>query len=77
MDIRKASLFRNNKNQAVRLPKDLEFEGVSEVTIRKEGNSLIISPVRASWLSFEHIEKADADFLIDRPNLMDDDRVQL
>ncbi len=31
-----ASLFKNGRNQAVRLPKELEFVGVSEVEIRKE-----------------------------------------
>ena len=41
-----ASLFKNGRNQAVRLPKELEFSGVSKVEVRKEGNSIIITPVR-------------------------------
>lgn len=38
---RKVSLFRNGRNQAVRIPVDLELPG-TEAFIRKEGNRLII-----------------------------------
>jgi antitoxin VapB len=38
---RKASLFRNGRNQAVRIPKEFEFSG-KEVLVRKEGKRLII-----------------------------------
>lgn len=43
-----AGLFKNGWNQAVKLPKGLglEFEGVSEVKVRREGNSIILIPVR-------------------------------
>ena len=37
-----ASLFRNGRNQALRLPEALEFEGTSEVEVRSEGNSIIL-----------------------------------
>jgi antitoxin VapB len=37
----------------VRLPQDFRFpEGVKEVRIRKQGDSLLISPVRPDWTSF-------------------------
>ena len=75
--MRKASLFRNNRNQAVRLPKDFEFKGVSEVIIRKEGSSLVLTPVRKSWASFADVDKADRDFLTDREDLLEDGRVEL
>lgn len=75
--MRTASLFMNGKNQAVRLPKDLEFEGVTEVEITKEGESIILTPKRKSWASFSDVEKADSDFLLDRPDLLDDGRVEL
>jgi antitoxin VapB len=75
MNIRRASLFINDKNQFIKLPKDFEFERVTEVTIRKEGNSLILSPVRKSWLSFELVEKADADFLQTRADVIGEDGV--
>ena len=33
MYMRTVSIFRNGKNQAVRLPKDMEFEGITELEI--------------------------------------------
>lgn len=41
---RKVSLFRNGRNQAIRIPKEYELEG-SEAIIRREGKRLIIEPV--------------------------------
>ncbi|HEX7180615.1 MAG TPA: AbrB/MazE/SpoVT family DNA-binding domain-containing protein [Thermoanaerobaculia bacterium] len=49
-------LFRNGRNQALRIPRDLELPG-HEALLRKEGNRLVIEPVRrpsllelaASW----------------------------
>jgi len=46
---RHAALFRNGRNQAVRIPRELEMEG-SEVLIRKEGDSLILTPIRKNKL---------------------------
>ena len=43
-EARKVSLFRNGRNQAVRIPVDLELPG-DEATIRREGSALIIEPV--------------------------------
>jgi antitoxin VapB len=42
---RSVRLFRNGRNQAVRIPRDLELPG-NEATIRKEGEALIIVPKR-------------------------------
>jgi antitoxin VapB len=42
---RHASLFRNGRNQAVRIPREFELEG-TEVLVRKEGDSLIITPIQ-------------------------------
>lgn len=39
-----AKLFRHGGSQAVRLPKAFRFEG-EEVTVRKEGNAVILEPV--------------------------------
>jgi antitoxin VapB len=41
---RHASLFRNGRNQAVRIPREFEIKG-TEVLIRKEGNCLILTPI--------------------------------
>lgn len=46
---RHASLFRNGRNQAVRIPREFEMEG-SEVLIRQEGDSLILTPIRRNRL---------------------------
>ena len=46
---RHARLFRNGRNQAVRIPRDFEMKG-SEVLIRKEGDSLILEPVGKAGL---------------------------
>lgn len=37
-------LFRNGKNQAVRIPREFELNA-QEVIMRREGNRLIIEPV--------------------------------
>ena len=41
---RHASLFRNGRNQAVRIPREFEING-TEVLIRKEGDCLILTPI--------------------------------
>jgi antitoxin VapB len=41
---RQVRVFRNGRNQAVRIPRDLELPG-REATLRKEGARLIIEPV--------------------------------
>ena len=43
-------LFRNGRSQAVRLPKELRFEGVTEVRVSREGKNLILEPIEEfSW----------------------------
>lgn len=46
---RVASLFRNGRNQAVRIPREFELEG-SEVLIRKDGRRLILEPLHGNRL---------------------------
>ena len=41
----RAKLFWNGRSQAVRLPKAFRFEG-SEVSIRREGDAVVLEPVR-------------------------------
>jgi antitoxin VapB len=41
---RTVRLFRNGRNQALRIPRDLELPG-SEALIRKEGSRLIVEPM--------------------------------
>ncbi len=42
---RKASLFRNGRSQAVRIPKEFEMPG-REVIIEKSGDVLVLKPVK-------------------------------
>ncbi len=72
-----AALFKNGRSQAVRLPKDFEFEGVSEVEIAKEGDTVILKPVRKSWASLIEVERADPDFLTERDDILEEGRVCL
>ena len=46
---RQVRLFRNGRNQAVRIPREFEIEG-DEATLRKEGDRLILEPIRTGKL---------------------------
>jgi len=50
---------------------------VTEVEIKRDGESLILTPKRKSWTSFSEVPVADDDFLIDRPDVIEEGRVQL
>ena len=46
---RHVRLFRNGRNQAIRIPREFELEG-DEAIIHKEGDRLIVEPVRKGRL---------------------------
>ena len=46
---RHVRLFRNGRNQALRIPREFELEG-DEAIIHKEGDRLIVEPVRKGKL---------------------------
>jgi antitoxin VapB len=46
---RHVRLFRNGRNQALRIPREFELEG-DQAILRREGDSLIVSPVRKGRL---------------------------
>jgi antitoxin VapB len=49
----RTSLFKSNRSQAVRLPKDVAFpEGVKEVEIFVDGKKRVIVPAGAGWDDF-------------------------
>lgn len=49
----RTSLFRSNRTQAVRLPKEIAFPGtVKDVTILKEGVARVIVPTAGLWDDF-------------------------
>ena len=46
----RTTVFRNNRTQAVRLPKAVALpDDVTEVEIRKVGRSRVITPVGSTW----------------------------
>lgn len=57
---RKVKLFRNGRNQAVRIPKEFELPG-EDALIRKEDDRLIIEPAKRKTLreALESLEPID------------------
>jgi len=46
-----AKIFLTNRSQAVRLPKEFQFQ-TREVFIRKQGEEVILSPRPADWSEY-------------------------
>ena len=66
---KRASIFRNGANQAVRLPQELRFPAdVKEVRIRKQGDGLFITPVKPNWSSFFTLQVDVPDDYLDTRN---------
>ena len=42
---RAVALFRNGRNQAVRIPREFELPG-SQALLRRDGDSLVITPIK-------------------------------
>ena len=65
MTERHVALFRNGRNQAVRIPREFEMDG-KEVLIRKDGDRLILTPIPRNRLmellaSWEPLEEGLAE----------------
>jgi len=56
---RRAKLFWNGRSQAVRLPREFRFEG-DEVEIRREGEAVVLEPVKKRGWPEGYWEKIDA-----------------
>ncbi len=74
---RHVRLFRNGRNQALRIPREFELEG-DEAILRKEGDRLIIEPVRKGQLlallaSLEPLAEEFPDIDEDLPQLDEPD----
>lgn len=49
----RTTLFKSNRSQAVRLPKDVAFpEGVREVAVLRDGQRRVIVPANSIWDDF-------------------------
>jgi antitoxin VapB len=60
---RRVRIFRNGRNQAIRIPRDFELPG-AEAIVRKEGDRLIIEPARPRSLLevLDTLDPLDEDF---------------
>jgi antitoxin VapB len=59
---RRVRLFKNGRNQAVRIPREFELPG-EEAILRKDGDRLIIEPSPPSLLSvLDALEPLDEEF---------------
>lgn len=60
---RHVKLFKNGRNQAVRIPRDFEFSG-EDAIMRKEGDRLIIEPAPPKSLiaDLAKLKPLDEDF---------------
>ena len=60
---RQVKIFRNGRNQAVRIPREFELPG-EDAVMRKEGHRLIIEPLQpTSLLNFlDTLSPIDEDF---------------
>lgn len=64
--VRVVPITKHDKNQVICLPKDMEYQGVNELEIIKNGDEIILRPVRPNWVSFADFEKADDNFMTER-----------
>jgi antitoxin VapB len=63
----KTRIFKSNRSQAVRLPKEVAFpESVKDVEITTIGNKRMIEPVGQSWDDWFKAPGVSSDFMIER-----------
>lgn len=72
-EMKRVSIFTNGRNQAVRFPRDMEYQEVSELEIIKNGDVITLRPIRPNWLSLEKVKQADSDFLTERKDVIVDE----
>ncbi|WP_139913448.1 type II toxin-antitoxin system VapB family antitoxin [Escherichia coli] len=70
--MRTVSIFKNGNNRAIRLPRDLDFDGVSELEIVREGTASFCVP-SGDLGSFAQLDRADPDFMAEREDVVSDE----
>ncbi len=73
---RTVSLFRNGRNQAIRIPVEFELPG-DEALIRKEGNRLIVEPKTPKKTLREVLDSLEPLTEEEWPDITDDDLLPL
>ena len=72
------TLFKSNKSQAVRLPKDVAMpDSVRRVEIIAVGNTRVIVPAGESWDTWFSAKGVTADFMETRDQPADQERAGL
>lgn len=75
---RTVAIFKNGRNRAIRLPVEMDFAGVNELLIEREGDTLMLKPIRPTWTTFaDNSENVDADFLLERETVLEEGRFSL
>jgi len=69
----RAKLFKSRGSQAVRLPPEFQFDDQEEVLIYRQGNRIVLEPVRRSWSpEFLALAGSEPDFsCLDEPPAVD------
>ena len=71
-------IFKSNRSQAVRIPKEIAFpDSVKEIEITAIGNKRIILPAGQSWDDWFDEPGVSADFMNDRKQPQDQIREDL
>ena len=71
---REVAIFRSNRSQAVRIPKDMEFpDDLKKVLVRRVGKAIMLVPKGAEWDVFLSMLPADSDFMAPADPLPPDD----
>ena len=71
----KTRIFKSNRSQAVRLPKEVAFsESVKDVEITAIGNKRIIAPAGQSWDEWLDGPGVSSDFMSERKQPEDQHR---
>ena len=74
----KTRVFKNNRSQAIRLPKEVYFpESVKDVEITALGNKLMIVPANQSWDEWFNRPGVSGDFMTARKQPEDQHRETL
>ena len=71
--MRTAKIFMTGRSQAVRLPKEFRFEG-DEVNISRLGDSIVLQPIKKTWLDIYDQIKQVPDFMDKREDDLPKDR---
>ena len=66
-NMERASIFKSNKSQALRLPKPVAYpDSVKQLDIVVQGRARIITPAGESWDTWFDGEGVSEDFMTDR-----------